>query len=482
MRMTCSNLVINQVLWVADLPSHVPQMPPKYLPVCLPQEPCGWSALTLFQSRVEIQSKYLQQIEDLYAEDFHITRVPMLRNEVRGVDDLRAFGKRLLVDSGIRPLEPAQNSPFEPTLRNVLEARSLELIIASGKGNVGKTTTTSALAIQLAEDTRRQRRVLLVSTDPAHSLSDAFGQNFTVSLSNTQSLSVNDIDEVMRPVRVHGIGGPGILDVLEVDTAHFLQDIGNAVQDTNLSDLAAGATNANDPRTALAAMMLGASPSDIIRDLLQAVPGLDDAIAFTRLMQRIQGLDYDVIVLDTAPTGHTLRLLSFPALLQKGLQKLEEMRQRFAGALSMASSLAESSGLGVGGGRRPDEEIAERLSNMQETILRVVKQFQDPERTTFICVCIAEFLSVYETERLIQDLAEHDIDAHNIVVNQLFPPSATEAERIDMVCARIGMQQKYLREIDELYARDMRLVVLPLEPQEVRGAEALRRFGQRLAS
>jgi arsenite-transporting ATPase len=481
MHMTCRNLLVNQVLWVADLPEQIPQPPAKYLALPLPEERRGWTALTLFQSRVDIQSKYLQQIEDLYAEDFHITRVPMLRNEVRGVADLRAFGERLLRDSGIRPIEPAESSPYAPSLRNVLEAHSLELIIASGKGNVGKTTTTSALAVQLAEDRQYRRRVLLVSTDPAHSLSDAFGQNFTVSLPSTQSMSVNDIDQVMRPVRVTEIAGPGTLDVLEVDTAHFLQDIGSSMEPTSLYRTDANAESQADPRTALAAMMLGASPSDIIRDLLQAVPGLDDAIAFTRLMQRIQELDYDVIVLDTAPTGHTLRLLSFPALLQKGLQKLEEMRQRFAGALSMASTLAESSGLGAASGRRPDEDLAERLQNMQETILRVVKQFRDPERTTFICVCIAEFLSVYETERLIQDLAEHCIDAHNIVVNQLFPSDANETERIDMVSARVQMQQKYMRHIDELYARDMRISVLPLEPQEVRGTEALRRFGERLA-
>eukprot|EP00166_Cyanidium_caldarium_P001607 ctg_1813.g500 len=161
--------------------------------------------------------------------------------------------------------------------------------------------------------------------------------------------------------------------------------------------------------------MLGAAPSEVIRDLLQAVPGIDDAIAFTRLMQRIQALDYDVVVLDTAPTGHTLRLLSFPSLLQRGLDKLEEVRQRFSGPLSMAASLAGNMGMpGAADGARPDQELAERLRTMQQTILQVVKQFQDAERTTFICVCIAEFLSVYETERLVQDLAEYGIDTHNV--------------------------------------------------------------------
>ncbi|KAK4537111.1 hypothetical protein CDCA_CDCA11G3136 [Cyanidium caldarium] len=480
LHMHCGNLLINQVLWVNDAASAASPRDSLYVPVALSGERVGYAATELYESRVQIQQKYLQQIEDLYGEDFHITRMPMWMNEVRGVADLRAFGEALMQDSGIRPPEPLESATAESSLRNVVAQRSLELIIASGKGNVGKTTTTAALAVHLAEESPRGRRVLLVSTDPAHSLSDAFGQNFSRVLTREHLHSSDAVDEAMRPVRAEGIRGRGQLDVLEIDTADFLRDLHQAVPPAGES-AAANDGAESDPRTAMAAAMLGAAPSEVIRDLLQAVPGIDDAIAFTRLMQRIQALDYDVVVLDTAPTGHTLRLLSFPSLLQRGLDKLEEVRQRFSGPLSMAASLAGNMGMpGAADGARPDQELAERLRTMQQTILQVVKQFQDAERTTFICVCIAEFLSVYETERLVQDLAEYGIDTHNVVVNQLFAAQASEAERVAMVQSRVAMQQRYLHQIDELYARDLRLCVLPLETQEVRGVEALRHFGQRI--
>jgi arsenite-transporting ATPase len=146
-------------------------------------------------------------------------------------------------------------------------------------------------------------------------------------------------------------------------------------------------------------------------------------------------MEYSVIVFDTAPTGHTLRFLSFPTVLEKALGKLSTLSGRIGpminqvgppplsrGATVLTRQLQMSSMMGGDAGNT--EDMFAKLEGMREVITEVNTQFKDPERTTFVCVCISEFLSLYETERLIQELTTYEIDTHNIVVNQLLFPKA----------------------------------------------------------
>merc|ERR1712176_789352 len=210
------------------------------------------------------------------------------------------------------------------------------------------------------------------------------------------------------------------------------------------------------------------------------------------LMKQVQSLDFDVVVFDMAPTGHTLRLLSFPTILEKALGKVMELKDRFGGLIGQAASMFGGNSAGA------QEAMLGRLEETREIINKADDAFQDPELTTFVCVCIPEFLSIYETERLVQELSKFGIDSHNIVVNQvLFPEKDAEElgewfdankdgmqkeakEICSKMMARKRMQDKYIGQCFDLYGDDFHVVLMPLLDHEVRGVEKLKDFSELL--
>ncbi|GJQ92920.1 ATPase ARSA2-like protein [Tanacetum coccineum] len=206
-----------------------------------------------------------------------------------------------------------------------------------------------------------------------------------------------------------------------------------------------------------------------LSDLANSIPGIDEAMSFAEMLKLVQTMDYSVIVFDTAPTGHTLRLLQFPSTLEKGLDKMMSLKNKFGGLISQATRMF---GMGEEFG---EDAILGKLESMKDVIEQVNRQFKDPDMTTFVCVCIPEFLSLYETERLVQELTKFEIDTHNIIINQvLFYEEGVESK---LLKARMKMQQKYLDQFYMLYD-DFNITKLPLLPQEVCGVEALKAFSQ----
>jgi arsenite-transporting ATPase len=190
-------------------------------------------------------------------------------------------------------------------------------------------------------------------------------------------------------------------------------------------------------------------------------------MSFAEVLKQVKSLSYEVIIFDTAPTGHTLRFLQFPTVLEKALAKISQLSTQFG---PMLQSVLGARG-GLPGGASMDE-LTQKLETLRETISEVNTQFKNPDMTTFVCVCIAEFLSLYETERMIQELSSYQIDTHCIVVNQLlFPEKSNECKQCN---SRRKMQKKYLDQIEELYD-EFNVVKMPLLTDEVRGVESLKR-------
>jgi len=196
-------------------------------------------------------------------------------------------------------------------------------------------------------------------------------------------------------------------------------------------------------------------------------------MSFAEVLKQVNSLSYETIVFDTAPTGHTLRFLQFPTVLEKALAKVSQLSGQYGSLLN---------GILGGSGTLPNgqtlSDVMEKLESLRVTISEVNAQFKDERLTTFVCVCIPEFLSLYETERMIQELANYGIDTHCIVVNQLlFPKPGSDCEQCT---ARRRMQKKYLDQIEELYDEEFNVVKMPLLVEEVRGKERLEKFSEML--
>lgn len=148
---------------------------------------------------------------------------------------------------------------------------------------------------------------------------------------------------------------------------------------------------------------------EIMADVFTAIPGIDEAMTYAEMMNNVMNFQFTTIVFDTAPTGHTLRLLNFPDILDKGLNRLISMKQVFD---ALVSSFNQS----------PEEvygSIYDRITEMKNAVTTILEHFKNPEQTTFIAVCIPEYLSIFETERLVQELFRQRIDIGHIVVNQV---------------------------------------------------------------
>ncbi len=316
------------------------------------------------------------------------------------------------------------------TIKELATSSSMRFLLFGGKGGVGKTTCAASTAIWIAENTDRE--VLILSTDPAHSLSDSFAQD----------ISGGEV------VPIQGIKN---LSGLEINPQKEFKKYQNSIQ-------------AGDIEVPQELQMFG----DFQDFQSLTPPGSDEALAFSKVLEFIQTPDYDFIVFDTAPTGHTLRLLSLPEVLNSFFGKLLRFRMKMGQIWGKIKTLFKKKGA------EDEEDQLAALNHMKEIVENANRELTNENRTSFIIVMIPELMAIYETERLLSLLLEYEIPVSNIFINMIAPPNP----HCTFCQSRHTMHLRNLNQIREIYKDDFYLTEIPLYQTEIRGIPALREFSK----
>ncbi len=299
---------------------------------------------------------------------------------------------------------------------NGLESNDLKLIIFGGKGGVGKTSCAVATAVALS----KQFKTLLISTDPAHSVSDCLEQEIGF--------------------KVVGINGCPNLSAIEVVADEALAGF-KTEHKKELKKLLETSTNLDN--------------DDIDEMLALSIPGIDEVMSFKTIIDFIDAGDYEKYVVDTAPTGHALRLISSPKMLDEWIKVAARMRWKYR---YIITSFA---------GTYQQDDVDALLLSLKRTVKRIENILKDDEKCEFIPVCIPEAMAILETGRLLSDLEKSEINPRQIVVNNVMV-----SDGCDFCKTRKAGQTKYIDQISESFSQ-LNKVEIPVFPEEIKGLKGL---------
>jgi len=318
------------------------------------------------------------------------------------------------------------------------------VMFVGGKGGVGKTTVASALALKLAA---AGRRVLVVSTDPAHSLGDMFGTDMKTG----------------RTTLVPGLDGEEINSDLEAD--RYIDRI----------------------REQATSVARGALAQEVDRQigLARHAPGAIEAALVERTARILaeEAPRYDNVVFDTAPTGHAMRLLALPELLARWTDNLMGHYRKMERMDAVSDFLGARSAMAVPDNdetadntqrARMSRQIAQSLQARSELYNAAAGIMTDTGRACFIAVATPERLPVLEVRRIADFLSAHGLLLGAIVMNKILPESVDG----DFMHSRKTMEDRYMTEIAGAY--DCRIVRLVLRETEILGIESIRQIATRL--
>jgi arsenite-transporting ATPase len=296
-----------------------------------------------------------------------------------------------------------------------------QIVIFGGKGGVGKTTAAAAFALALAQ-AEPAKRVLVFSTDPAHSLSDSF-------------------DEQIGEQKT-GVAGVANLDAMEIDPGTWFEELKQRYRSWT---------------DELFASLSGGSRMEIkfdreaMRELVELTPpGIDEIAALGTISELLDQERYDTIVLDTAPTGHLIRFLELPEVALSWIRTFMKLLLKYQDVMRA-------------------NQVAEELVALSKSIKKVLALLTDAERCEFVGVAIPEHMSLEETVDLAKALEKLKVPLKKLLINGVVPENTCKFCK-----SRRKMQQQVIGEFQAKFRRrGVEILVAPQQPLEIRGVKDL---------
>ncbi|ASN05949.1 ArsA family ATPase [Virgibacillus necropolis] len=299
-----------------------------------------------------------------------------------------------------------------------------KIVFVGGKGGVGKSTSAAALSWQAAE---KGSKTLLVSTDPAHNLGDIFNQKIGGKITNiSTNLAALEIDP-------------------EIETTNYIKGVKENIKGIVHSGMT----------------------EEVHRqlDTAKASPGADEAALFDKLISIIleESEHYDSIIFDTAPTGHTIRLLSLPELMGVWIEGLLQKRQKTNENYTQL----------LNDGEPIEDPIYEVLKKRQKRFSAARKILLDPNQTSFVFVLNPERLPILETKKALSLLDDYHLHVKTLLVNKILP----ENPEGEFLGKRKEHERQYITMIEETFTKQ-ELVYIPLFSNDITDKQQLENFSE----
>ena len=368
----------------------------------------------LFAARSRMQKVYLQQIKEKMP--YPTTFMPLLAGEIKGLERLAQVGKIFFDQASIedtftlQSIEPHIQTLITPVdvLRDRIQPNGHHrTVFFAGKGGVGKTIASCVTAVWLA---RQGHKTLLLTTDPAAHLGDVLD---------------SPVGDEIQPVE----GQPNLWAV-KIDP--------KAAAEKYKTRILEDARQRGRPAEAIAVM----------EEELNS-PCTEEIAAFDKFIEYASQDEWDSIVFDTAPTGHTLRMLELPMDWSK------QMDIKVFGSV--------------------DSNAADDIT--KQRFEKVIEMMRDPELSTFAFVMYPEATPIIEAYRAAIELKTVGIEPGLVIANMVIPPDQANTS---FSRARRNMQEKYLVEMGERF--QLPVAQIPLMPHEIKGLDMLIDLGEQIYS